>query len=70
MLIFEHTPGDSPLVVSVPHAGRHLPDAIGMRMSATGRHVPDTDWHVGALYRFAPATGATLIVATHSRYVV
>ena len=70
MLLFEHIPGDSPLVVSVPHAGRHLPDAIGMRMSAIGTHVPDTDWHVDALYRFAPATGATLIVATHSRYVV
>jgi N-formylglutamate deformylase len=54
----------------VPHAGRHLPDAIAMRMSEDAIRVPDTDWHVDALYRFAPSTGATLIVATHSRYVV
>jgi N-formylglutamate amidohydrolase len=34
------------------------------------RRVPDTDWHVDELYRFVAATGATLIAATHSRYVV
>ena len=62
--------GDSPLIVNVPHAGRHVPDAIAVRMSARAREVPDTDWHVDALYRFAPATGATLMTATHSRYVV
>ncbi len=30
-------------------------------MSPTAREVPDTDWHVDELYRFAPPTGATLI---------
>jgi N-formylglutamate amidohydrolase len=33
------------------------------------RGVPDTDWHVEKLYAFAGATGATLLAATHSRYV-
>lgn len=62
--------GDSPLVVNVPHAGRHVPDAIGMRLTLPARALPDTDWHVDELYRFVPSTGATLLVATHSRYVI
>ena len=70
MLLWNLARGDSPLIVSVPHAGRHVPDAIAVRLSDHAREVPDTDWHVDALYRFAPATGATLITATHSRYVV
>jgi N-formylglutamate amidohydrolase len=70
MLLWRLSRGDSPLVVSVPHAGRHLPDAITLRMTSRARAVPDTDWHVDELYAFAPATGATLVAATHSRYVV
>jgi N-formylglutamate deformylase len=70
MLLWQLTRGDSPLIVDVPHAGRHIPDAIALRMQATARGVVDTDWHVDHLYRFAPATGATLMTATHSRYVV
>lgn len=70
MLLWELSRGDSPLVVDVPHAGRHVPDAIALRMTRAARALPDTDWHVDELYRFVPSTGATLIVATHSRYVV
>ena len=70
MLLWQLAQGDSPLIVNVPHAGRHVPDAIALRMEAQARALPDTDWHVDALYRFVPATGATFIVATHSRYVV
>lgn len=70
MLLWQLTRGDSPLLVSVPHAGRHIPDAIALRMTARALDVPDTDWHVDELYAFVPSTGATLVVATHSRYVV
>jgi N-formylglutamate deformylase len=59
--------GDSPLVVDVPHAGTFVPPAIAARLTPTARAVPDTDWHVEKLYAFVPATGATLMVATHSR---
>ncbi len=62
--------GGAPLIVNVPHAGTYLPDAIGSEMTAAGRAVPDTDWHVEKLYDFVPAFGATLMAATHSRYVV
>jgi N-formylglutamate amidohydrolase len=62
--------GDSPLVIDVPHAGTHVPDALRLRFTATAQTVPDTDWHVEKLYAFAAAEGATLFCATHSRYVV
>ena len=39
-------------------------------LTAAARALPDTDWHVEKLYAFARDAGATLIVATHSRYVV
>jgi N-formylglutamate amidohydrolase len=59
--------GDSPLVIDVPHAGTYVPPAIAARLAPAARAVPDTDWHVDKLYAFAPAAGATLMVATHSR---
>jgi len=62
--------GDAPLIVDIPHAGTHVPDAIAYRLTSVARTVPDTDWHVDRLYAIARATGATLLVATHSRYVV
>ena len=70
MLLWNLSRGDSPLIVSVPHAGRHVPDAIALRLSDRARELRDTDWHVDELYRFAPSIGATLLTATHSRYVV
>ena len=59
-----------PLIVNVPHAGTILPAAIVPKLTSAGLRVPDTDWHVDKLYDFAPAMGATLMVATHSRIVV
>lgn len=70
MLLAELWCGDAPLIVDVPHAGTHVPDAIRLRLSPAARALPDTDWHVDNLYAFARSTGATVMVATHSRYVV
>jgi N-formylglutamate amidohydrolase len=70
MLLWQIARRDSPLIVNVPHAGRHVPDAIALRLSPAARRIPDTDWHVDELYRFVAEAGATLIAATHSRYVV
>ena len=61
--------GDTPLLVSVPHDGRRLPDEIKSRMTKSGLAIPDTDWHVARLYDFAHDLGATVIVAEYSRYV-
>lgn len=68
--LFERVRGDSPLIVNVPHAGTHVPADLHARLTPAARAVPDTDWHVEKLYRFAPASGATLMHATHSRFVV
>jgi len=70
MRLWDLSRGDSPLIIDVPHAGTHVPDAIALRLTQTARTVPDTDWHVDRLYAFARGTGATILVATHSRYVV
>jgi len=62
--------GISPLLVSVPHDGRELPESIAVTMTAAGKALPDTDWHVAHLYEFAKEIGASMIVANYSRYVV
>jgi N-formylglutamate deformylase len=62
--------GTRPLLVSVPHAGTHVPDDLRARLTDTARTLPDTDWHVDRLYAFARDIGASMLVATHSRYVI
>jgi N-formylglutamate deformylase len=68
--VFRAHGGDLPLLISVPHDGRDIPDDIAARMSNAGRAIPDTDWHVAQLYEFASAMGASTVVANYSRYVV
>lgn len=68
--VFRFSPGRTPLIVSVPHDGRAVPADIRARMTAAGRELRDTDWHVAELYDFARDMGASVIVANYSRYVV
>jgi N-formylglutamate deformylase len=68
--LFDLSPGDSALLISMPHSGTYLPPEISARLSHAGREVPDTDWFIPQLYDFAGEIGATVICATHSRYVV
>ncbi len=70
MDIYHFATGNTPLLVSVPHAGTYVPPDIARRLSTPARALPDTDWHVDALYNFARGLDATMLVATHSRYVV
>lgn len=70
MKLHEIARGDAPLVIDVPHAGTHIPSELLARLTPAARACPDTDWHVEKLFGFARGTGATLVVATHSRYVV
>ena len=62
--------GNAPLVVSIPHAGTRLPEDIAATMTSAALILADTDWHVDVLYNFLDALDATVIVATHSRYVI
>ena len=70
MDIFTLHRGTAPLLVSVPHDGTLVPDEIAARLTPEARQVPDTDWHIARLYAFARDLGASMIVPTHSRYVV
>ena len=68
--LYDLKAGDGPLIFSVPHAGTDVPPDIAERLTPHARTLPDTDWHVEALYDFAPELGATLIRANVSRYVI
>ena len=67
---FRFRAGTKPLLISMPHVGTHLPPALAARLTAEARQVPDTDWHLERLYDFADELGASVLVATHSRYVI
>ena len=62
--------GRSPLLVSVPHVGTAIPDALRPRLVQRALAVEDTDWHLDRVYAFAKALGASLLVPRWSRYVV
>ena len=62
--------GTVPLLVSLPHDGSEIPDALAARMTPEARRAPDTDWHVARLYAFARELGASVLVPRFSRYVV
>ena len=63
-------PGTSPLIISVPHAGTRLPPELAPQLTPLALTIADTDWHVDQLYDFAPAMGATMLVARQSRYLI
>ena len=67
---YRFIPGESPLLVSMPHVGTHVPEEIAARMTEPALSLPDTDWHVDRLYDFLGDLGASVIAATHSRYVI
>src|SRR5450830_1499041 len=62
--------GEQPLLISIPHMGTHIPDGIADRLTPAANLLADTDWHLAQLYDFADAMGATILQATHSRYVI
>jgi formiminoglutamase len=63
------TPGNAPLIVSIPHAGTMIPDEIsGLVSLDLARR--DADHHVDRLYAFAADLGATVIHSCISRTVI
>jgi N-formylglutamate deformylase len=66
---YRFRPGHTPLLVSMPHTGTFIPEALASRLTPAARGLPDTDWHLERLYDFLDE-GASVLVATHSRYVV
>jgi N-formylglutamate deformylase len=68
--IFEHIAGDGPLLISFPHSGTYVPPGLAARLRPGALALPDTDWFVPQLYDFFRGLGASIIRATHTRYVV
>jgi len=66
----EVTRRGGPLVLSMPHAGTHVPPDIHECLTPLGRGLPDTDWWIDRLYDFATELDATVVCATASRYVI
>ena len=62
--------GHSPLLLSLPHAGRHIADEVRRGLVERALEVEDTDWHLDRLYDFAHELGASVLVPRHSRYVI
>lgn len=67
---FKFRRGSAPLLVSMPHAGVHIPPELAADMTEEALRLPDTDWHLEQLYNFLNELGASVLIATHSRYVV
>lgn len=70
MPVFKLRQGKSGLLVSMPHVGTYLSQYLLPRMTAEALQLADTDWHLELLYDFLESLDATVLVATHSRYVI
>jgi len=62
--------GTAPLLLSTPHAGTRIPDAMKTGFTERALAVEDTDWHLDTLYGFARELGASQLVPHYSRYVI
>lgn len=62
--------GTAPLLISIPHLGTQIPDALRDQYTGVALTVADTDWHLDRLYAFAKELGATVLGARISRYVI
>jgi N-formylglutamate amidohydrolase len=69
-IVFKRNQGTSPLLISIPHDGRRIPPRMAARMTDAAVRQPDRDRFVRRLYEFAGLSGATVIAATYSRYVI
>jgi N-formylglutamate deformylase len=67
---FELVRRDGPILVSIPHLGRTIPEDLCGGYTEEASSLADTDWHLDKLYDFAADIGATVLQATVSRYVI
>ncbi len=70
METFRFQPGETPVLLSIPHVGTVVPPDIAATMTDAALAVPDTDWHLDRLYHFAPALGIGFLKPIFSRYVI
>lgn len=70
MTPYTFTPGNLPLLVSIPHAGTQLPPELQGTLTAEAASLPDTDWHLPVLYDFVKEMGASLLMGHYSRFAI
>jgi len=68
--VFSFQRGETPLLLSVPHAGTGLAEGLESRLTDRAMQLPDTDWFVDRLYDWVVEMGAGLLVANYTRYVI
>ena len=64
------TRGAAPLLVSLPHTGTALPEAVAADLVSRDLALYDTDWWIDRLYDFAADLGATVVHTAISRTVI
>jgi len=62
--------GSAPLLVSIPHRGTRIPEALVEEMTPVALKVDDCDWHLERLYAFAREMGASILLPEFARYVI
>lgn len=67
---FDFIEGSVPLLVSIPHAGIHVPAQLAGRLSPACAPLGDTDWHLPRLYDFVGEMGASILAARYTRFTV
>lgn len=68
--VYSYHEATGPLLVNVPHAGIELDAGLESRLTESALLLPDTDWHVDRLAEVAEASGASVLRARVSRYVI
>src|SRR5262245_1147008 len=61
---------DAPLLLSIPHAGTQIPEAVERKLVSAWLARKDADWYVDQLYDFAAGLGATIVRTSWSRTVI
>jgi N-formylglutamate deformylase len=69
-MIYSLRQGSQPLLVSIPHMGTEIPEALRCSYVERALAAEDTDWHLRRLYGFARELGASVLQSAISRYVV
>ena len=70
MSLFSLRRGNTPLILSIPHAGTEIPNEFAGVFVSDWLARKDADWHLPKLYSFAETLDATIIAANISRSVI
>lgn len=62
--------GNSPILISMPHAGTGIPKDIKCRLTPKAMLLTDVDWHLPILYSMTKELDISVISAEYARYVI